>query len=632
MGDTAAFESREAKLNKDIEGQVTKLAAASPLKLPVADAEVSKLYVRKIEGTYDVERAKKDTDNAIDLLYIAYNTTPQIEGEIRDKISGIMNRLIKAQQDSELAMRRAMGAADNVLGLLRNTLPDWLDIRDVKGPEDTKGVAEIKEFIKNDILELAKKIKEKALGVKKELDGIAATYDGIIRDTAAATSKSEMALASRLKDKAAVEKEINETNARREQLEELVKDLKSEVERYEKMAREYESRANTAEERAFIMSIVQIGAQMLAAAIPAIVTAATASATGGASLVASAAASTVKREVGDKNSDVKSDAATDAKVVETKTAISEKRAAAAASERRVAELKGKVRDLEKDLAAEVKKEEDEEKEKEKEKGKEKEDSKVVKGLKTRIEDAKKELTAEETKYAGLIGALSALQASLTALDKGLGKLTEKQENTAASLREMQMKMLDKVEAYERERRTQNAELVKINALLKGKRSEEETIQLAIQSLNISLSALKRTKEIIEEIAFFFKSFADFMDLVSQEAGVDIELFDAFVGREKVRMNAFQNLVLGADKFFLRQAGEWNAIRFVSDRFNKSFADGWSKLNKLSGKYITGSELEAYLRAASLKLEEIVAEREEASRQKILDLDGYRRQLRDSAMA
>jgi len=78
-----------------------------------------------------------------------------------------MDRLIKAQQESELAMRRAMGVADNVLGSLRNTFLDWLDVRDCKGPEDTKGVAEIKDFVKNDILELAKKIKEKALGVKR---------------------------------------------------------------------------------------------------------------------------------------------------------------------------------------------------------------------------------------------------------------------------------------------------------------------------------------------------------------------------------------------------------------------------------------------------------------------------------
>ena len=114
--------------------------------------------------------------------------------------------------------------------------------------------------------------------------------------------------------------------------------------------------------------------------------------------------------------------------------------------------------------------------------------------------------------------------------------------------------------------------------------------------------------------------------------LDIALFDAFVGRDKVRKNAFDNLILGTDKFFLRETAEWYAINFVSDKFCRSFADGWSKLNKLSGKYITGNELETYLKTASLKLEEIVAERDEASKQKILDLDGYRKQLRDSAMA
>jgi hypothetical protein len=342
MSNTAAFESREAKLNKDIEDQIEKLGAASPLELPAADAEVSKLYVKKFEGLYNVERAKKDTDNAIDLLYIAYNTTPQAEGEIRVAISDIMNRLIKAQEQSELAMRRAMIVAANVLGSLCNTFPDWLDVRDCKGPEDIKGVAAIKDFVKNDVFKLAKKIKETALGVKNELDGIATT------DSAAAVSKSETTLASRLKelagqlkDKATIEKEIDKMNALREPLEEL------------------------------------------------------------------------------------------------------------------------------------------------------------------------------------------------------------------------------------------------------------------------------GNEIIQEIAFFFKSFADFMDRVSQEAGVDIALFDGLVGKDNV--NAFRNLVLGADKFFLRQNAEWNAINFVSDQSCKRFADGRSKLNKLRGKYITGSELEAYLKEASVKLEEIVAEREEASK-------------------
>ena len=123
-----------------------------------------------------------------------------------------------------------------------------------------------------------------------------------------------------------------------------------------------------------------------------------------------------------------------------------------------------------------------------------------------------------------------------------------------------------------------------------------------------------------------------MERVSEEAKSDIELFDTFVGKDKVRAKAFQNLRVGVDKFLLRQTAEWYAINFVSDKFCKSFADGWSKLNKLSGKYITGDELETYLKVASIKLEEIVAEREEASKQKILDLGKYRQQLRDSAMA
>jgi hypothetical protein len=640
MADTTVFNSREQNFNKDIEAQVAKLRAASPLELPAADSEVSKLYVKKIEGTYNVERAKKDTDNAIDLLYIAYNTTPQTEDDVRKKISQIMDRLLDAQHASEDAMKRAMTVAGNVLSYLKNTFSEWKDVRKCKGAEDTKGVAEIKDFLKEDLLVLAKKIKDKALGVKTELDGIAATYQSIITDTAAATAKSETALANRLKDKAAIEKEINETNAKRQQLEELVKDLQLEVAKYDKMARDYESRASTAEERAFVMSIVQVGAQMVASAVPGIVTAVTGAATGGASLVASAAMSTVSRAVGDKNSDVKKSDPNDAEVVQTKTKISEKKGEVQAAEKKVTDAKKKVKDLENDLADEEKKEKGEDKGKEKDAGTEDtgkvkdkvEDSQAVKAIKKRVIDAKTELAGEEDKYAKAVGALGGLQASLAALEKGLGKMAEKQENAAASLREMQMKMLDKVEAYEKERRTQNSELVKINALLKGKRSEEETIHLAIQSLNISISALKRTKEIIQEIAFFFKSFADFMDRVSEEAGADIDLFDEFVGKPKIRESAFENLVAGADAFFLRQNAQWHAITFVSDKFCKSFADGWSKVNKLSGKYITGSELETYLKGASVKIEEIAAEREEASKQKILDLDGYRKQLRDSAMA
>ena len=63
-------------------------------------------------------------------------------------------------------------------------------------------------------------------------------------------------------------------------------------------------------------------------------------------------------------------------------------------------------------------------------------------------------------------------------------------------------------------------------------------------------------------------------------------WDTGVQKSHVTRSRFDifDRVPGADRFFLKQAGEWNAIRFVSDKFCKSFADGRSKLNRLSGEY------------------------------------------------
>lgn len=626
MTNVSAFESREAKISSDIEEQTKKIGAVSPLKLPDRDHPIVKSYVQKIEGTYDVSRAKKDTDNAIDLLYIAYNTTPQEEGSIRVKISAIMDKLIKAQQDSELTMRRAMTVADSVLNLLKNNVPDWIDIK------KDKDVAEIKAFVSKDLIALAKDIKERALGIKNELQTIATTYTGIITETSAATATSETALGARIKGKEAIEKEIAQTNAERARLDSLVKDLQEEVENFNKKARDYEDRASTAESRAFIMQIVQVGAQMVSSAIPAIAMAATG---GGASILAASTLSTVTKATGDKaaaTSQAKPDNTDDA--IKARVEISNNKRDLDESEKKVKELKDKVKEIRTDLKSEKDKQgvadkaDAETPAAEEEKA---DDPAAVKAIKVRLKTAKDDLAKEEDKSKKLIGALAGLQASLEALDKGLGKLSAEQKDHAAGLREIQMKMLDKAEAYEKERRSQASELVKINALLKGKRTEEETIELAIKSLSISVKALKRTKEIIEEIAFFFKSFAEFMDGVSKEAKEAVDTFDIFVAKEKVRETVLGNLIEVVDKFFITQAGEWNATKIVSDKFNLSFADGWSKLNKLSGKYITGDELAAYLQTASVKLEEIAAEREAAANDKILALNNYRNQLRQDAV-
>jgi hypothetical protein len=614
------FASREVKINNEIEGQVAQIVSASPLTLPASDSEIARLYVRKIQGTYNVDRAKKDTDNAIDLLYIAYNTTPQAEGAIRVKIGDIMSSLIDAQGASELVMKKAIGVSNGVISAISNTFPDWLDVRTVKGVDDVPGVKDLKTFLGKDVLELAHEIKTKALDIKGQLDNIAVTYDNIIKETEAATKSSETALAARLSDRAAMQKELNESNAKREQLELLVTEMGREVKKYEQMARDFESRASTAEERAFVMSIVQVASQMLSAALPPIVTAVTAGATGGTSLIASAAANTVNRAVGDKNAEATSNADTERQKIDIKRQLAQKTADAAESEKQVANIKSDLESLDKELKLEKEKE-----------GSAPaalaEGSAVVKAIQARIDKKQVELKTAENKYSELAGGLAGLQASLIALDKGLGRMSEQQESAAAGLREMQMKMLDKVELYEKERSTQNAELIKVSALLKGKQDEQETIQLTIRSLNLSISALKQAQEIIREISFFFQSFADFMDRVCKETQVDIDKFEGVAGRENLRENYFKSLLEGTDKFFVRQQAEWHAISFVMDRFCQSFADGRSKLNKLNGTYITGPQLESYFKTASAKLEEIARERKTASDQRIIDLDGYRKELK-----
>ncbi len=123
------------------------------------------------------------------------------------------------------------------------------------------------------------------------------------------------------------------------------------------------------------------------------------------------------------------------------------------------------------------------------------DTTEVKFQKARLRETKKALKESEKKAQNLAATLTGLQTSLNALAQGLGELSQDQKDTASDLRKLQMQLLDKAEAYEKERRLQNAAMVKITILLKGKRTEEETIKLTIQSLNISISALKRTKKL-----------------------------------------------------------------------------------------------------------------------------------------
>ncbi|KDR89550.1 MULTISPECIES: hypothetical protein [Agrobacterium] len=622
MNNVVTFESRTAQINSTIDAGVDAIVSQPNFSLPKSDTALVRSYVDKIQGTYDVERAKRDTDNAIDLLYIAYNTTPQEEDKIRGRITAIMDGLIDSQQKSEVVMRAAIATATRIGLSIADLFPDWLDIR------EGNDQAEIKAFVSNDLIELAKNIRDKALAVRNDLLNLADTYDAIIVKTAQATSMSETALSRRLEDKAVMEREIHEADARRQQLESLVNDLKAQVAEFENKAREYEKRANTAEQRAFVMSIVRVGAQMISGVVPAIAMVAggpasmLASSVGGALSGQSKGGQSVdgQGQGGGGRTPATGDGKTDAAAAQSK--ISEQKAELRKSEEKRDALKTDIKSLE-DSRSALAKDAD---------GADPKSSKAVElaELDKRLTARAAELKAQEEKIANQQTLISSLQASLDALDKGLGKLTDEQQQQAASLREMQMKMIDKVETYEKERRNQAAELIKINALLKGKQAEDDKIKLAVQSLNVSISALKRMKEIIEEIAFFFKGFADFMQAVADDAQHQIDGIENVAGQETIRRNRFAQLVRSVDEFFVRQTAQWHAVVIVSDRFNRSFAHGWSKLNRLQGSYVTGPALTNYMAEASEKLSAIVAEREAAADAKIASLQAYRQDLSKTA--
>jgi len=594
---TEVFESRQERLASAIDQAVDKLRAVEPLALPGVDAPLVARCVERIQGDYDVTRAKRDTDHAVDLLYIAYNATPQGYGKVRATISAIMGALISAQKDSQLGMRRAIKAAGDINDMLVDTFPDWLDMRQpvVAGTADAAQVEELRSFVKKDLIGVARYIQNKATEIQKNLLDLAKAYDKIIEDTELATKDSELALSLSIEQRKALQREIAQNNAQREKLEALVADLRAEVEKFDRMAKDFEKKAETAEERAFVMSIVRVAATVVSAIIPPI------------AMLASGSLGAASRSTGSTRED---DTARTEAQIKAKTELAQKE-----TERK--EQQTEVDKLDKEL---------------KELKEERKEAPVAtqEELDKRIAERQADLAERQARIKRIDEAMAALQAGIDKATQELGKLTKEQQDQAGSLREMQMKMIEKTEAYEKERRTQAAELVRINALLKGQQTEDETLQLAVQSLNLSIGALKRMKEIIQELAFFFQSFADFMGAVADDAArllANLERAD----NGTLRANAMRNLGRNIDVFFLKQTAEWLATGKVAGLFNQSFADGWSHLNKLSGTYLHGEELTAYLKEAGNRLTEISQERERRATARIADLQTYREELQRQAV-
>ncbi len=587
MSEIVSFTNRNVLLENQITEQVQSIVSAQPLQLPGAESPLVASFKKKIEGNYQIDRAKTDTDHAIELLYIAYNTTPQAQGAIRVRIANIMNRLIQAQQQSERSIKGAVRVARSIGTRLRTVLPDWLDVKEGNDAE------EIRQYVGGELLEMARHIAQAAAGVRGNLATIVDTYEQILRDIEAVMASSEIALSETLEANRKIKQEILEATARRDELDSLVTALQEQVNRFDKLASEYGQQAKGAEQKAFWASLISGVTQVLSAVLPI----AAMGATGGSSALLGAASVGALANQYSANADP-------TKLVE-KANLETKRA-----------VQGKVvTDLQRTLAE----------------------------LEAQREAAASELAVEELdkRLERVRGELREAQALLGGTEQQLGALLRELANAASdvggqlrdqalSLRQLERQMLDNVERYEGVKREQAAELVRITVLLDGARSEQSSIELAVKSLNLSVAALKRSKEIVEEIAFFFKSFTDFMQLIIDEALERVEDYERAGSSESLRRNRLAQLVLATDQFFVTQAAEWLAVSAVSEDFVQVFNDGWSKLNKLSGTYITGDALEAYLVQASHQLKVIVEEREAASAQRIASLRSYRAELESRA--
>lgn len=592
MTNTIPFVSKSARLADAIAEHVKQARAQQPLQLPGIDAEIVNRYVEQIEGSYDTARAKTDTDHAIELLYIAYNTTPQVQGKIRNAISDIMSKLINAQQASQVTITDAVTVAEDIGTRLCNDLPEWTDIK------ESESTGEIKAFIANDLLALAKFIETKALYIKDNLLIIVKDYDVIIAETEAVTKDSQSLLGTTLEANAKLAAEMRASQARSEALEALVDDMRKQVEQFQKLADDYQNQAQSAEQKSSWGALLQGLLEVVGVVMPIV---ALVSGVGAPAIAASVVVGSVSQRVASNQ--------------ETATAISmrEDQSRLQVEQKALQEtLEGQRKNVQslQDEQAQATGQSDEE----------------ASGLQARLGKAQEALNETLAKTAKLEDSMAELQNALGQLETHAGTLSEQQASKAKDLRQLQLEMVSKAEAYETKRSEHGAELTSLKVLLAGQRDEQETNELAIRSLGLSMSALKRTREIVEEVSQFFQSFSSFMQRVSNDANAQVESYEKVAQSETLRRHKREQVFASTDAFFIEQAAQWLAVGKVCEVFAQTFADGWSKLNELNGTYITGEQLDDYLSTAATKLGEIMQTREDMKARRLSDLDSYRKQI------
>ena len=428
-------------------------------------------------------------------------------------------------------------------------------------------------------------------------------YNQIIADVDSSITNSELIKSNNLAEKKKIESEINAQQAEQAKLDEIVRSLATKIAYFETKANEFGKRAKDAGDRAFATQIVGSITQAIASAVPAAALMATGTksaiiastigqATGVAQQIAPTAQQIAPTEGGEaKETPTRTD---EEKKVETQQALQQARRTESELSSDLTTLQGALEELETKIT----------------KADDKPDQVLV-GQKTEVEsqitNKQQELTHNNTKINQLTEQLDKIENGLRKTAEGLNELGKQQKSDADMLYELQNEMLKKSVEYEERRIENSGELARIVQLLKTRKVDEDTVDLAIRSLNLSISALKQAQSIVENIRVFFEALAAFLNEVQEEIKDAVKRYGYLETKEKQALtdNKINRSVKGLLSFFVRQAGEWRAIQAIAQKYEDAFENGFVWLNENAGKYLVGASLNEFLEEAWQRLATIL---------------------------
>lgn len=585
------FQNKQLALAVAVNNGIQGFIANGNAALPTQDDILVKNYVKKIEGDYDLSHSKHDTDNAIDLIYIAYNTVPQEMAQGRIGLSKMQQNLLNAQKNASSSMAGSSHNAQLIVKQIGSTYPIWLDILNEQTidelMENKDTVADFKDFLKNDLIPLTAFIQKKSTEIAVKLETVSKEYESLVAEAQDVSIKTQQSLASEITKRDDLKKTIAGFEADKAKYDALKESLASELADLEKKNAEYEKRAKSAESRAFITGLTSAIVGGIAGLVPMAVMVANPAL--GVAMQASKAIST-------PSSSTPPDSTTQTSVVEAEKQkkAAEKKANETEQETTNADIKEKEL-AKKALENEVKTNAELTIEQIAEK------NKLIDALDV-------DITKLLTKQTALVEALKILDSTLLGLKNDLSGLSKEERSVAQTLYEKQDLILEQISQLHKEERKQIGEIAKLESLIKSGAEEEKKVDISIFSLNLSIKSIMKCKEIIDTIALFFRNFSDFMVEIKDEAELFIADFERFNSADRVRKALFIKTIDSVNRIFVDQSARWMASAIICEQFNDNFKDGWSKLNKLYGTYLTGEELNDYLHQAKGRLNEIIAER------------------------